>query len=67
VANYVGTYWPVTDTAAVTFSETFYAALLRRNSLGVAVVKARTAIRKLRSIDWADYIHYGDPDFRLKE
>jgi CHAT domain-containing protein/pimeloyl-ACP methyl ester carboxylesterase len=67
VANYIGTYWPVTDTAAVAFSETFYSTLLRNNALGAAVIKARTAIRELRSIDWADYIHYGDPDFRLKE
>jgi CHAT domain-containing protein len=67
VANYIGTYWPVGDTAAVAFSETFYAALLRRAALGAAVVKARTAIKALRSIDWADYVHYGDPDFRLKE
>jgi CHAT domain-containing protein len=67
VANYIGTYWPVNDTAAVAFSETFYSTLLRNNALGAAVIKARTAIRELRSIDWADYIHYGDPDFRLKE
>jgi CHAT domain-containing protein/pimeloyl-ACP methyl ester carboxylesterase len=67
VANYIGTYWPVNDTAAVAFTETFYSTLLRNNALGAAVVKARSAIRELRSIDWADYIHYGDPDFRLKE
>jgi CHAT domain-containing protein len=67
VANYIGTYWPVSDAAAVAFSETFYAHLLRRTTLGTAVVKARAAVRALRSIDWADYIHYGDPDFRLKE
>jgi len=67
VANYIGTYWPVSDTAAVAFSEAFYSTLLRKSALGSAVIKARTAIRELRSIDWADYIHYGDPDFRLKE
>jgi CHAT domain-containing protein len=66
VANYIGTYWPVSDAAAVAFSEAFYANLLRRTTLGAAVVKARAAVRALRSVDWADYIHYGDPGFRLK-
>jgi len=67
VANYIGTYWPVGDSAALAFAESFYPALLRNASIGAAVVEARSAIRAKRSPDWADYVHYGDPEFRLKE
>ncbi len=67
VANYIGTHWPVRDSAALSFSKSFYSSLLRRSSLGTAVVRARSAMRERGTMDWADYIHYGDPDFRLKE
>jgi hypothetical protein len=43
----------------------FYAELLR-GSIGRALVKARRAVHARRSPDWADYIHYGDAEFRLK-
>jgi hypothetical protein len=43
----------------------FYAQL-RRGSIGSALVKARRAIHARRSPDWADYVHYGDAEFRLK-
>lgn len=65
VANYLGTYWPVGDDAAETFAKTFYPAVLNGSSLGVAVQQARHAVQKLGSIDWADYLFYGDPDFKL--
>ncbi len=66
VANYVGTYWPVGDTEASKFSATFYKALVRGDSIGKALNSARTAVRKLDSVDWADYIHYGSYDFTIK-
>ncbi len=66
VANYVGTYWPVGDMEAGRFSLTFYRALVRGDSIGKALNAARTAVRKLGSVDWADYIHYGSYDFALK-
>lgn len=66
VANFIGTYWPVGDAAALAFAEVFYARLLANDALGAAVLAARRRVRDLRSPDWADYIHYGDPDFRLK-
>lgn len=66
VANFIGTYWPVGDAAALAFAEVFYARLLANDALGAAVLAARRKVRDLRSPDWADYIHYGDPDFRLK-
>ena len=66
IANFIGTYWPVGDSAALAFAEVFYARLLANDPLGAAVLAARRRVRDLRSPDWADYIHYGDPDFRLK-
>lgn len=65
LAHYIGTHWPVEDAAAGAFAGTFYRALLR-GSIGNALVKARRAVHALRSADWADYVHYGDGDFRLK-
>ena len=35
-------------------------------SLGPAMVAGRQSVAKLNSIDWADYIHYGDFNFVLK-
>jgi hypothetical protein len=65
VANYLGTYWSVGDDAAETFSRTFYPAVLKGGTLGDAVQQARQAVQKLGSIDWADYLFYGDPEFKL--
>jgi len=55
----------VEDSSATAFASVFYAELLR-GSIGRALVKARRAVRARRSPDWADYIHYGDAEFRLK-
>ncbi|MEZ5498046.1 MAG: CHAT domain-containing protein [Steroidobacteraceae bacterium] len=67
VAGYVGTYWPVGDAAATAFGAAFYQSLLGGGSVGTAVLSARRAVRDSGSTDWADYLHYGDPEFRLKE
>jgi hypothetical protein len=66
VANYVGTYWPVSDSAAVSFASSFYDALASQQDLGSALLTARRRLRTLRSADWADYLHYGDPAFHIK-
>ena len=66
VANYVGTYWPVGDKSAKDFSETFYTDLIKGKTIGCALTNGRKAISG-DSIDWADYIHYGDFNFTLKE
>jgi len=66
IANYVGTYWPVGDAAALTFAETFYPQLLAGKPLGGALISGRNKVRELGSADWADYIFYGDPAFVLK-
>lgn len=67
VANYVGTYWSVGDAAAVTFANTFYPALLRGLTVGDALLAARREVKaKDGTVDWADYIHYGNQNFVLK-
>ncbi|MDH3770941.1 MAG: CHAT domain-containing protein, partial [Nitrospirota bacterium] len=65
-ANYVGTYWPVGDAEAAAFAETFYKDLVIGRSIGKALQNGRDAVRKLKSVDWANYIHYGSYDFVLK-
>jgi CHAT domain/Cytosol aminopeptidase family, N-terminal domain/Lecithin:cholesterol acyltransferase len=66
IANYLGTYWPVNDDAALAFSETFYQQVLAGKSLGSAIMAARKSVEAQHSADWADYILYGNPDFVLK-
>jgi hypothetical protein len=65
LAHYIGTHWPVADNAAEAFAATFYRELLR-GTIGSALVKARRAVHARRSPDWADYVHYGDAEYRLK-
>jgi CHAT domain-containing protein len=65
VANYLGTYWPVNDNGAEAFAGAFYAALLRGEALGPALIAGRRAVRKLNLGDWANYVLYGNPDFIL--
>jgi hypothetical protein len=65
LAHYIGTHWPVGDRAAAAFAAVFYRELLR-GSIGRALVLARRAVHARKSPDWADYVHYGDGDFRLK-
>jgi pimeloyl-ACP methyl ester carboxylesterase len=66
VANYLGTYWPVDDTAADTFARVFYTAVLEGAWLGRAVQEARKEVNQLKSPDWADYLQYGTYEFALK-
>jgi CHAT domain-containing protein len=66
VANYVGTYWPVNDSAAEIFSRVFYDALLREKTIGEALATGRAALDTAKLQDWADYIFYGSADFSVK-
>ena len=66
VANFIGTYWPVGDASALAFSEQFYQSLLNKASFGEAMQKSRQAVSAKKSVDWADYIQYGNVDFPLK-
>lgn len=67
VANYIGTYWPVNDAAAEAFAGRLYRDLLAGVSVGDALLQARGAVFALKNVDWADYIHYGNHNFTLKE
>jgi hypothetical protein len=67
VMNYVGTYWPVGDDSAAGFARAFYGALLEGEAMGSALISGRQAVQKTDSVDWADYIHYGDSRFTLKK
>ncbi len=65
VANFLGTHWPVGDQAAFAFATRFYERLLDGASLGDCVLEARQRVLALDSIDWADYVLYGSPDFTV--
>ena len=65
VANFLGTHWPVGDDAAFAFSQSLYGSLLTGDRLGDAVLAARRRLESMPTVDWADYVHYGSPEFQL--
>jgi hypothetical protein len=65
VANFLGTHWPVGDDAAFAFSQSLYGSMLGGDRLGEAVLAARRRLESIPTVDWADYVHYGSPEFRL--
>jgi hypothetical protein len=67
IANFIGTYWPVGDDSAEAFAKTFYGGIVSGQAIGDALIAGRQVVQKSGSVDWADYIHYGDPDFHIKE
>jgi pimeloyl-ACP methyl ester carboxylesterase len=67
IANYVGTYWPVGDDAAMVFAKAFYTRLIGGSRLGDAIMEGRQEVYRIKSVDWADYVLYGDPAFVLKQ
>lgn len=67
IANYLGTYWPVSDSGAKEFAASFYTALQAGSTLGEALLNGRRQIHGLQSHDWANYILYGSSEFRLKK
>jgi hypothetical protein len=46
--------------------EDFGTTLLDGQPISGALLEGRKAVRDLDSVDWADYIHYGNPHFQLK-
>lgn len=66
VANFLGTWWPVSDAAAARFATVFYQQVMQGTAVGPALNAARNAVRRLGSGDWANYLHYGAFDFTLK-
>jgi hypothetical protein len=67
IANFICTYWPVGDESAEEFAKTFYQSIVDGQAVGDALLAGRQVVHDLGNYDWADYIHYGDPDFRIKE
>lgn len=67
LANYVGTWWPVGDAAALEFARSLYGRLAAGSGLGEAMLAARIAVRRKDSGDWANYLHYGGYEFRLRD
>lgn len=65
--NFIGTYWPVDDLGATRFAQTFYKALLAGDSIGLAMRLARKEIGDAGLRDWANYLHFGDPMYRVRQ
>lgn len=66
VRNFIGTYWPVNDKAALEFSRTFYGGLLAGNELAPALLMGRESAKSVHRKDWANYLHFGNPSYRLR-
>jgi hypothetical protein len=61
IQHYVGTFWPVQDDPAKDFASTLYEQLAKKHSFGHAILSARQKLHAEKKPDWANYIHYGDP------
>ncbi|MBP9222785.1 MAG: CHAT domain-containing protein [Verrucomicrobiales bacterium] len=62
IGHFIGTFWPVQDQAAELFCSELYKNLVGCEKIGDAVVSARNALADQMMPDWANYIHYGDPE-----
>lgn len=67
VLNFIGTYWPVNDSAALNFAATLYNSLLGGDAIGLALKKSRHETKSGNPRDWANYMHFGDPSYRLRQ
>lgn len=62
VRNYIGAGWPVADDAAAQLAADFYAGLIRRESIGLALLNARRRLFDAGGDStWGAYQHYGNP------
>ena len=73
IVCFIATYWPVSDSGADIFADTFYDKILSSakpyengNSVGDAVLAARQALKSKNESDWANYMLYGNREFVLK-
>jgi hypothetical protein len=66
IANFIGTYWPVNDSAASRFANAFYGGLLAGKPLSLAMREARQAAKSVSPRDWANYMHFGDPLYVMR-
>jgi hypothetical protein len=56
----------VGDEPAEEFAKKFYGQLIEGQSVARSLLAARKTLEENQFLDWADYIHYGSPDFVLK-
>jgi hypothetical protein len=62
VAAYIGPLWKITETDAKNLAAEFYEALLlRRTSIGEALVIARRRVKDTGTAGWTGMVLYGDP------
>ncbi|RSN75770.1 MAG: hypothetical protein DSO07_09780 [Thermoproteota archaeon] len=63
--SFIGTLVPVSDEPAKIFSGTFYENFLQGKTVGEAFARAINALHTRKYRDWASYVLYGDPRFKL--
>lgn len=62
--HFIGSLWEIDDSSSRHFAMAFYRALIDGRDAGDALRAARAAVKERLGpgrIDWAAYIHYGDP------
>ena len=64
-SGFLGSSWEVNDGLAYRFSESFYSALRRGDTIGEAMKEARTEIRGEPDPTWLAYTLYADPLARV--
>ena len=65
VQHYIGTFWSVNDDAAALFGKILYEQLAEGSAIGKAITESRKALAAEHMPDWANYIHYGNPDAEI--
>ncbi|MFH1397343.1 MAG: CHAT domain-containing protein [Candidatus Omnitrophota bacterium] len=68
VRHYIGTIRKIEDQASLLFAREFYSRLIISKTVGEALRLARLKLLQeygVRSIFWASYLLYGDPNFTL--
>ena len=65
IEAYLGTYWKVKDQTAAEFASCVYASLASGKTLDTAVCEGRSQLDALGKNEWANYVLYGEGNFRL--
>lgn len=65
IGHFIGTFWPVRDEAAEIFCRELYQKLAANVVIGDAIIAARNELARRSMPDWANYIHYGDPEISM--
>ncbi len=65
VRHYIGTFWPVSDKPATLFTSSLYNLLAVGKTLGTAIRDSRRVLEDKNHPDWANYIHFGNPEDQI--